>query len=144
MPGAQKQPTPQQRVQPMSQSGGSASSSNRKPPAIQPSRQEKDPDPTTHIAPPSIMQIKISQMLYEQASRQDESEATEDKPPESAELERQADRAPPRTETRRTEEAQDKRDPPKAQETDPALAPEPQRSTAMSGYEEAGKLVETA
>lgn len=72
LPGAQKQTLPHQRVQPVSQPQGSSASATRSDPVPHQvkTQAEADTDPATHIAPPSIMQIKISQMLVEQAVRE--------------------------------------------------------------------------
>lgn len=149
LPGAQKQPTPQQRVQPVSQSGSSATSADREHPVILPERKD-DPNPATHVAPPSIMQIKISQMLYEQASKQGETETPEingeKEEPQAVDVAPTRDLEPAFQEN--APAAQDTRDaePKKAGETEPdtALAKEAvTAATAKSGYEQAGQLSET-
>ncbi|WGW03797.1 hypothetical protein [Tropicibacter oceani] len=43
-----------------------------------------EPDPNKHLAPPSIMQIKISQMLDEQASEQAEDSPEAEEPADAA------------------------------------------------------------
>ncbi|WP_419410585.1 hypothetical protein [Primorskyibacter sp. 2E107] len=43
-------------------------------------RTKAEPDPATHVAPPSIIQIKISQMLDEQANKKGPEEDTDVEP----------------------------------------------------------------
>ena len=73
LPGIQKPTPPHQRVQPTAQSRNpDATMSDGQPPAKFWRAASGEPDPATHLAPPSIMQIKISQMLDEQANEQAE------------------------------------------------------------------------
>ncbi|MFZ7093264.1 hypothetical protein [Primorskyibacter sp. 2E233] len=90
LPGAEKPNSTQQRVQPLAQSRDAEGALTRGRPTTvlwQPSGSEPDAD--THVAPPSIMQIKILQMLSEQADKraedspETESEDTKNSPDEA-------------------------------------------------------------
>ncbi|WP_425099687.1 hypothetical protein [Tropicibacter sp. S64] len=154
LPGAQKQTPPQQRVQPPAQPRDASSTLTRDAPLPQQWRDHAtvDPDPTTHVAPPSIMQIKISQMLVEQARRKEPSDETDPEPANVDTPPEEADR--PMTMVRGTkdfegmetarqmaaapEETDDGETSPPERETDEAA--KAVQENARSGYEAASNL----
>lgn len=68
LPALSKQPQSQQKVQPPNASRGMGRMMSDGQPPPQPGNPRRElPDPATHVAPPTIMQLKISQILDDQA-----------------------------------------------------------------------------
>lgn len=68
LPRDPRKPAPQHRVPATSQAHSSGDFPQGHPPAAYWRVLDGRPDPATHVAPPSIMQLKITQMLDAQAS----------------------------------------------------------------------------
>lgn len=131
LPALQKQPQAQIKVQPAhaARGMGTMMSDRQPPPHSSPARRDT-PDPATHVAPPTIMQIKISQMLDDQAVQlRDPAETGEGtSEPEASEARPDALRDDPATAARRGYEAIEDLRPDAPPQTERAPSPvEPRR-----------------